>query len=89
MNIEQERQKDVWVKWDWLWKALFYAAVVASTWLMLLDDDRKAPVWLGLLLTGILLLWHWGGLKLAYRRSDELDDQIIFRFIVIIAVIVL
>ena len=89
MNIEQERQKDVWVKWDWLWKALFYAAVVASTWLMLLDDDRKAPVWLGLLLTGILLLWHWGGLKLAYRRSDELDDQVIFRFIVIIGVIVL
>lgn len=89
MNIEQERQKDVWVKWDWLWKALFYAAVVASTWLMLLDDDRKAPVWLGLLLMGILLLWHWGGLKLAYRRSDELDDQVIFRFIVIIGVIVL
>ncbi|MEZ4541986.1 MAG: sensor histidine kinase [Chloroflexota bacterium] len=89
MNIEQERQKDVWVKWDWLWKALFYAAVVASTWLMLLDDDRKAPVWLGLLLTGLLLLWHWGGLKLAYRRSDELDDQVIFRFIVIIGVIVL
>ena len=89
MNAKQERQKDVWVKWDWLWKAIFYAAVIVSTWLMLLDDDRKAPVWAVLLLTGILLLWHWGGLKLAYRKSDVLDNHAIFRFIVIIGVIVL
>ena len=89
MNAKQERQKDVWVKWDWLWKALFYAAVIVSTWLMLLDDDRKAPIWSVLLLTGILLLWHWGGLKLAYRKSDDLDKHAIFRFIVIIGVIVL
>ncbi|RPI48341.1 MAG: hypothetical protein EHM56_13815, partial [Chloroflexi bacterium] len=89
MNAKQERQKDVWVKWDWLWKAIFYAAVIVSTWLMLLDDDRKAPIWVVLLLTGILLLWHWGGLKLAYRKSDVLDNHAIFRFIVIIGVIVL
>lgn len=89
MNAKQERQKDVWVKWDWLWKAIFYAAVIVSTWLMLVDDDRKAPVWVVLLLTGILLLWHWGGLKLAYRKSDVLDNHAIFRFIVIIGVIVL
>lgn len=89
MNAKQERQKDVWVKWDWLWKAIFYAAVIVSTWLMLLDDDRKAPVWVVLLLTGILLLWHWGGLKLAYRRPYVLDNHAIFHFIVIIGVIVL
>jgi len=89
MNAKQERQKDVWVKWDWLWKAIFYAAVIVSTWLMLLDDDRKAPIWAVLLLTGILLLWHWGGLKLAYRKSDVLDNHAIFSFIVIIGVIVL
>jgi signal transduction histidine kinase len=89
MNAKQERQKDVWVKWDWLWKAIFYAAVIVSTWLMLLDDDRKAPIWVVLLLTGILLLWHWGGLKLAYRKSDVLDNHAIFHFIVIIGVIVL
>jgi signal transduction histidine kinase len=89
MNAKQERQKDVWMKWDWLWKALFYATVIVSTWLMLLDDERKAPVWVALLLTGILLLWHWGGLKLAYRQSDVLDNHTIFRFIVFIGVIVL
>ena len=88
MNAKQERQKDVWVKWDWLWKAIFYAAVIVSTWLMLLDDDRKAPVWVVLLLTGILLLWHWGGLKLAYRKTYVLDNHAIFRFIIIIGVIV-
>jgi signal transduction histidine kinase len=89
MNAKQEKQKDIWVKWDWVWKAIFYAAVIVSTWLMLLDDDRKAPVWAVLLLTGILLLWHWGGLKLAYRKSDDLDKYAIFRFIVIIGVIIL
>jgi signal transduction histidine kinase len=89
MNAKQERQKDVWVKWDWLWKAIFYAAVIVSTWLMLLDDDRKAPVWVALLLTGILLLWHWGGLKLAGRKSDVLDNHAIFPFVVILGVIVL
>lgn len=89
MNAKQEKQKDVWLKWDWLWKALFYAAVIVSTWLMLLDDDRKAPVGVMLLLTGILLLWHWGGLKLSYRKSDDWSDHIIFRFIVILGVIVL
>jgi len=89
MNAKQERQKDVWVKWDWLWKAIFYAAVIVSTWLMLLDDDRKAPIWAVLLLTGILLLWHWGGLKLASRKSVVSDNRAIFQFIVIIGVIVL
>jgi signal transduction histidine kinase len=89
MNAKQERQKDVWVKWDWLWKALFYAAVIVSTWLMLLDDDRRAPVWVALLLTGILLLCHWGGLELAGRKSDVFDNPALFRFIVIMGVIVL
>lgn len=88
MNAKPERQKDVWVKWDWLWKALFYAAIMVSTWLMLLDDDRKAPIWAMLLLTGILLLWHWGGLKLAHRKPDVLDNHANFRFIIIIGVIV-
>jgi signal transduction histidine kinase len=89
MNTKQEGQKDVWVKWDWLWKAIFYASVIVSTWLMLLDDDRKASIWAALLLTGILLLWHWGGLKLAYRKSDVSDNRATFRFIVFIGVIVL
>jgi signal transduction histidine kinase len=89
MNAKQERQKDVWVKWDWLWQALFYAAVIVSAWLMLLDDDRSAPIWVLLLLTGILLLWHWGGLKLAYQKSDVLGNHPIFRFIVIMGVIIL
>ncbi len=89
MNAKQEMQKDVWVKWDWLWQAIFYAAVIVSTWLMLLDDDRKAPIPAMLLLTGILLLWHWGGLKLANRTSEVLDNHALFRFIVMIGVIVL
>lgn len=89
MNAKQEWQKDVWVKWDWLWKAIFYAAVAVSTWLMLGDDDRNTPVLAALLLTGMMLLWHWGGLRLAYGKSDHLDRTASFRFIVIVGVIVL
>lgn len=89
MNTKQAKHKDVWVKWDWLWKALFYAAVLVSTWLMLLDDDRRAPVWVMLLLTGTLLLWHWGGLKLAYRQREVVDDHAMLPFIVFIGVTVL
>ncbi len=89
MHTKQERQKDAWVKWDWLWQAIFYAAVIFSAGLMLLDDGRKAPAWAVLLLTGILLLWHWGGLKLAHRQSAESDKHAAFRFIVFIGVIIL
>ncbi len=89
MNAEQERQADIWLKWDWLWKALFYAAVIVSTWLMLLDDGRATSIGAALLLTGFLLLWHWAGLKLAYGKSEDLDDHAVFRFLVIVGVIVL
>ncbi len=85
----QEQQKDVWVKWDWLWQALFYAAVGVSTWLMLLDDGRRAPVTATLLLTALLLLWYWGGLKLAYGRAGGTDRGASMRFVVITGVIVL
>ncbi len=80
---------DVWEKWDWLWSAIFYTTVFASTGLMLLDDDRTAPVWAALLLTGILLLWHWGGLRLAYKDGDHWDERALLRFIIIIGDIIL
>lgn len=89
MNANQQRPKDVWVKWDWLWQALFYAAVVISAWLMLLDDDRNAPIWVALVLTGFLLLWYWGGIKLVYSQSSVFENRAIFRFIVILGVIAL
>ena len=89
MDAKQERQSDAWLKWDWLWNAIFYAAVIVSTWLMLLDDNRTASIGTALWLTGIMLLWHWGGLKLANRKLDDLDDHPIFRFVVIMGVIVL
>ncbi len=89
MNAKQEWQKDVWLSWHWLWNALFYAAVMVSTWLMLQDDSRKAPAGAALLLTGILLLWHGGGLTLAYRQAAASGKAAGLRFIVIIGVIAL
>ena len=92
MSTNRGRQVDVWKKWDWLWKVIFYTAVLVSTGLMLRDDDRAAPVWVALLLTAVLLLWHWGGLRLAYRNVagwDEWAERSIPRFIIIIGDIIL
>ena len=89
MSIKQERQADVWERWDWLWTAIFYAAVLIPTALMLFDDDRAAPAWVALLLTGMLLLWHWGGLKLAYRDLTDWDERPLLRFIIIIGDVVI
>lgn len=89
MNVKRERQIDVWLKLDWLWAAILYAAVGVSTWLMLVNDDRSAPVAVALAMTGIMLLWHWGGFKLVHGRSDSMDDHATFRFIIILGVILL
>jgi signal transduction histidine kinase len=92
MNKSQERRADVWKKWDWLWKVTFYTSVFVSAALMLFDDNRAAPVWVALLLTGTLLLWHWGGLRLAYKGVagwDEWNERPILRFIIIIVDIIL
>lgn len=85
----QEGQKDVWTRWDWLWGAMFYTAVLVSTWQMLLDDDRRAPYWTALLVTAVLLLWYWAGMKLAESRPEILGNAAIARFVVILGVIAL
>ncbi len=88
MNKEPQRQADVWEKWDWLWSAIFYITSLASAGLMVLDDSRAAPIWVALLLTALMLVWHWGGLRLAYRGLDSWDERPVARFIVIVGDIV-
>ena len=36
-----------------------------------------------------MLLWHWGGLRLAYKDLDSWDERLITRFIIIIGDIIL
>jgi signal transduction histidine kinase len=83
MSVNQERQADVWAKWDWLWKAIFYTAILVSAGLTPFDEDRAAPVWVALLLTAFMLLWHWGGLTLVYKDGDKWDERAILRLIII------
>lgn len=84
MTSKPETQTDVWEKWEWLWKALFYGSVLVSAVLMVLDDDRTAPIWAAGLLTGFLALWHWTGLKWAYQGESYRDDRALIRFAVIL-----
>ena len=89
MDTKQERRVDVWKKWDWLWKAIFYTAVFISTGRMLLNGDYATAVWIPLLLTAVLLLWHWGGLRLAYKDGDHWENHALQRFVIILGDIVL
>ena len=84
MSSIPEAQTDVWVKWDWLWKALFYGSVLVSVVLMLFDRDRTTSIWAAGLLTALLVIWHWGGLRLAYQGSPYRDDRALFRFAIIL-----
>jgi signal transduction histidine kinase len=89
MNTKLQKQPDVWEKWEWLWKAMFYTTILASFGLMLRDDNRATPVWAAGLLTAVMLLWHWGGFRLAYKDLASWDERTIARFIIIIGDIIL
>lgn len=84
MTPNTQKQADVWQKWDWLWEVLFYATVLVSAALMVRDTSRAASVWVAALLTGGLLLWHWGGFRLAYRNLDSWEARAPARFFVIL-----
>ncbi|KAA3642734.1 MAG: sensor histidine kinase [Chloroflexi bacterium] len=89
MGANTVRQADAWEKWDWMWKAIFYTAVLVSAGLMLFYTDRAAPVWMIMSLTAILLLWHWGGLRLAYRDDPYGEGRHQVRLVIILIDILL
>jgi signal transduction histidine kinase len=89
MNTKQQKQSDVWEKWNWLWNTIFYSAILASFGLLLLQSEQTIPFWIPGLLTVILITWHWGGTKLAYEGMTSWHDRPIARFIVIIGDIIL
>jgi signal transduction histidine kinase len=89
MTSNQERQTDVWEKWDWLWSAIFTTAVLASTALMLADEERFDPVWLPLLLSAVMLVWHWGGLQGTHEDEAAWEEKHTRRVVVILGDMVL
>ncbi len=89
MSTNLSKQPDVWEKWEWLWKAIFYATVLISFVLMLRDGNRSASVWIASLLTGLMLLWHGGGFWLAYKNPAAWNERTIPRFFLIIGDIIL
>jgi signal transduction histidine kinase len=80
---------DVWEKLGWLWNALFYIAILISSVFMVINDDLNAPLWFGLLLTAILVVWNWLGLRFTFKGHGTWDQHIRPRFIVIMGDIVL
>lgn len=88
-NTKLQNQVDVWEQWDWLWQAIFYIAVLISAGLALRDDTLGAPLWIVVVLTSLMLLWHWGGLKVAYKNLDSWEERPLNRFIVIVGDIIL
>lgn len=84
-----QKQPDVWEKWAWVWKAIFYTTVLASMGLMLRDSSRAASIWVAVALTAALLVWHWAGFRLAYKDMTSWDQRAITRFILIMGDIIL
>jgi signal transduction histidine kinase len=89
MHTKQAEQTDALEKWDWLWNIAFYGLVLASAVLMLFDQKVTVPLWLPLLLTAVLLAWHWGGLRTINRNNPAPDARSSLRFIIIIGDILL
>lgn len=84
MMANQEQHKDVWEKWDWLWMTMFYGSVLFSAVLLVDSRASLANNWLPLLLTGVLVLWHGGGLRLAYGRVPNWERRPLLRFIILL-----
>ena len=89
MSDPPQNTTDVWKKLGWLWNALFYIAILISSAFMLIDDDLNAPLWVGLLLTTIMVLWNWLGLRLTFKGHDAWDKHLRLRFIVIMGDVIL
>ena len=89
MSDATQKTADIWERFGWLWNALFYLAIFASTAFMLIRGDLDAPLWIGLLLTAILVLWHWLGLRFTFKGHDTEDKHIRLRFIIIMGDIIL
>jgi signal transduction histidine kinase len=89
MTSKVQDQPDAWVKFDWLWIAAFYAGVLIPAGMVLFEDDPAVPVWAALLLTAVLLLWHWGGLRLAYRGGEYWYERAGIRLVILLGDIVL
>jgi signal transduction histidine kinase len=84
-----QNRTDVWEKFGWLWNALFYIAILISSLFMVMDDDRTTPLWIGVLFTAMLVLWHWLGLRLTFNGHGDRERHIRPRLIVIMGDIVL
>lgn len=89
MNANQQSQRDAWEKWEWLWNTLFYATVIISFGIVLVDRDRAVLLLVTGLLTGGMLLWHWFGMRLAHRGLTAWEERPLPRFTVITGDIIL
>lgn len=89
MDTRQAGRVDAWERWDWLWTVIFYGSILVSVLVVWQDGDRTTPLWIPLLLSAGLVLWHWGGLRLAYRNVTRWDEQALPRFIVLTGDIVI
>lgn len=89
MKANQQRQMDAWEKWEWLWQTIFYATILVSFGIVLLDSARTASLWISGLLTGGMLLWHWLGMRQAYKSLTLWDERPLPRFAVIMVDIIL
>jgi signal transduction histidine kinase len=89
VSASPQNTTDAWDRLGWLWNALFYIAILISSVFVLIDGGPDAPLWIGLLLTALLVLWHWLGLRATFKGHGARNQHIHARFIVVLGDIVL
>jgi signal transduction histidine kinase len=89
MNASQEHTVDVWLNWEWLWQSIFYGSLLLSMGFLLADDSLAVQIWIPILLTLIMGLWHGLGLRWAYRSVANWEDNPNTRFVVMMIDIML
>jgi len=82
-------QVDIWETWSWLWQAIFYISILLSFIFTLVDPPQGASGILIFVLTSILLLWHWVGLRVAYAQLEVWSQHASRRMIILVGDIVI
>jgi signal transduction histidine kinase len=80
---------DIWIRLGWIWMLLFYLSVIFPVVFSWNDSDLSAADHRNiLLLTGFIMLWHFGGAYIPSRWITKLFRHPVFMSIVMAGIVI-
>ncbi len=81
---------DVWIRFDWIWKLIFYITLLLSVIFTWLDQDNSpADKQTALILSGITVVWHFLGTIGLPKRFPKLERHPGLMSLVVVGVLIL